>query len=363
MQIRSINYINFRNLKNNKLEFNSKFNLFLGKNGQGKTSILEAIYFSITGKSFRTKHIKEIIKYGNLNSGAMIEYTDKISSKSIGVKFDQKTRQYFFNKNKIKFDEFIGRINVISFIPDDIYLILGNPSLRRSFFDYEISQANEIYYRNLRDFDKILKVRNKFLKEGKFKDPLFDVYNEKFVDLSIKIIVKRYEYIKKMSVLLNLNYRKLFSSDSELKIVYKTFKDISLKDENYVKEEFLKELNSVKNHEKYRGVTMIGPQKDDFLFYLNNKDAKAYSSQGEKKSIIFSLKVAEIDMFIKEKGDYPIFLIDDISSYFDSIRKESIINYFKNRDIQIFLSSTDDLGIESMNFYINEGDVIEPTNS
>ena len=144
MQIRSINYINFRNLKNNKLEFNSKFNLFLGKNGQGKTSILEAIYFSITGKSFRTKHIKEIIKYGNLNSGAMIEYTDKINSKSIGVKFDQKTRQYFFNKNKIKFDEFIGRINVISFIPDDIYLILGNPSLRRSFFDYEISQANEI---------------------------------------------------------------------------------------------------------------------------------------------------------------------------------------------------------------------------
>jgi len=166
-----------------------------------------------------------------------------------------------------------------------------------------------------------------------------------------------------MSVLLNLNYRKLFSEKSELKLQYKTFKDIELKDETKVKEEFIKVLESLKGAEKYRGVSMMGPQKDDFTFFLNNKDAKAFSSQGEKKSIIFSLKVAEIDMFIKEKGEYPIFLIDDISSYFDSIRKESIINYFKNREVQLFLSSTDDLGIESKNFNIYEGDIIEPRNS
>ena len=145
MQIKSINYINFRNLKNNKLEFHPRFNLFMGKNGQGKTSILEAIYFSITGKSFRTKHIKELIKYDYQDAGAMINYEDRLGKKSIGIKFNGKTREYLYNKSKVKFDEFIGRVNVISFIPDDIYLILGNPSLRRTFFDYEIAQGNEIY--------------------------------------------------------------------------------------------------------------------------------------------------------------------------------------------------------------------------
>lgn len=363
MQIKSINYINFRNLKNTKLEFHPKLNLFMGKNGQGKTSILEAIYFSITGKSFRTKHIKELIKYNFLDSGSMINYEDRLGKKSIGIKFNGKIREYIYNKNKVKFDEFIGRVNIISFIPDDIYLILGNPSLRRSFFDYEISQGNEVYYKTLRDFDKVLKIRNKLLKERKTKDELYEVYNEKFIDLAVQIIVKRNEYIKKMSVLLNLNYRKLFSEKSELKLYYKSFKDIDLRDEKKVREELKLALDSVRSAEVYRGVSLIGPQKDDFIFYLNEKDAKAYSSQGEKKSIIFSLKVAEIDMLIKEKGEYPIFIIDDISSYFDSIRKESIINYFKNREVQLFLSSTDDLGIESKKFNIYEGDIIEPRNS
>lgn len=363
MQIKSINYINFRNLKNSKLEFHPRFNLFMGKNGQGKTSILEAMYFSITGKSFRTKHIKELIKYNYTDAGAMINYEDKLGKKNVGIKFNGKTREYLYNKNKVKFDEFIGRVNVISFIPDDIYLILGNPSLRRNFFDYEIAQGNSIYYKNLRDFNKILKIRNKILKEGNSKAPLFEVYNEKFIELGVQLMMKRYEYTKKLSVLLNLNYRKLFSEKSELKVVYKAFADEVFKSEEVLKEEFEKALKKMEAQEIYRRVSLLGPQKDDYIFYLDGKEAKAYTSQGEKKSIIFSLKVAEIDMLIKEKGEYPIFLIDDISSYFDSIRKESIINYFKGRDIQLFLSSTDNLGIESKNFNIYEGDVIEPRNS
>lgn len=357
MQIKSINFINFRNLKNNKLEFHPRFNLFVGKNAQGKTSLLEAIYFAITGKSFRTKHIKELINYNYLDSGSIISYEDKLGKKSLGIKFNGKIREYIYNKNKVKFDEFIGRVNVISFIPDDIYLILGNPSLRRAFFDYEIAQGNESYYKTLKDFNKILKIRNKLLKEHKYKDSLFEVYNEQFINLSVKILIKRIEYIKKLSILLNLNYRKLFHDKSELKIVYKTFSEASFKNENSLKEEFTKYLNSYEKQERFRGISLIGPQKDDYIFFLNEREAKSYTSQGEKKSIIFSLKVAEIDMFIKEKGEYPIFIIDDISSYFDSIRKESIINYFKNREVQIFLSSTDDLGIESKNFHIIEGDI------
>lgn len=359
MQVININYLNFRNLANSKLEFDSRYNLFLGKNGQGKTSVLEAIYFAVSGKSFRTKNNKEMINYNKSSTGSLINYKDKNSIKSIGVKLDNSKKEYKLNKKKVKYDEFLGRVNVISFIPDDINLILGSPSLRRSFFDYEISQGNEIYFNLLKDFDKVLKVRNRYLKEKKMKDPMYEIYTEKFIGLSIKISKKRQEYIKKLSILLNLNYRKLFDTNSELKLVYKGSVDNLGREESEIEKDFRKKLKEVETNEKYRGYSLLGPQKDDYMFYLNNQDSKSYSSQGEKKSIIFSLKVAEIDMIIKEKGENPIFIIDDISSYFDSIRKESIINYFKNREIQLFISSTEDLGIKSKNFYILKGEINE----
>lgn len=359
MQIRNITYINFRNLENSTLEFHPRFNLFLGKNGQGKTSLLEAIYFAVSGKSFRTKTNKEMVNYNKISTGSVVNYEDKRGKKAIGVKLNGNKKTYVFNKKNVKYDEFLGRVNVISFIPDDINLILGTPSVRRSFFDYEISQGNDIYYKLLKDFDKVLKVRNKFIKEKRIKDPMYIIYTEQFVDLSIKIAQRRHEYTKKLSVLLNLNYRKLFDADSELKLSYKGIVEDTGRSYDEIKREYELKIKEAEKKEIYRGYSLAGPQKDDYIFYLNGQEAKSYSSQGEKKSIIFSLKVAEIDMLIREKGEYPIFIIDDISSYFDSIRKSSIINYFKNREVQLFLSSTDDLGIESKNFQIFRGGVDE----
>jgi DNA replication and repair protein RecF len=121
----------------------------------------------------------------------------------------------------------------------------------------------------------------------------------------------------------------------------------------------LKHKKKLNFREKKLGYSLVGPQKDDFVFELNNNPAKSYSSQGEKKSIIFALKIAEIDMIIKDKGEAPVFLIDDISSYFDSLRKESIIKYFENRNVQVFLSSTESLNIKSKNFIVSDGDIIE----
>jgi DNA replication and repair protein recF len=109
--------------------------------------------------------------------------------------------------------------------------------------------------------------------------------------------------------------------------------------------------------EKFLGYSLLGPQKDDFIFELNGKNAKAYSSQGEKKSIIFSLKISEIDILIKEKNEYPIFIMDDIASYFDEVRKKSILNYFLNKKIQCFITSTEDLGIEGKKFIVERGKV------
>ena len=353
-----MNYINFRNLEDRNIQFSPRFNLFFGKNGQGKTSILEAIYFSATGKSFRTSKNIELIKYNKEKMGSYILYRDLISEKSLSVKIDKKHKEYKYNSKKTSFDEFYGKLNVITFIPEDIELIMGSPGFRRSFFDAEIAQSNFEYFKNLKDYNKLLKIRNKYLKEKNIKDEMFLIYENEFIKLAAKIILKRIEYVKNISIILNLNYRKLFDDKKELSLKYESFiedyKGITL---NLLEEAIRDRINNLKYQELRYGYSLVGPQRDDFKFLLNGKEAKSYSSQGEKKSIIFSLKLSEIDMIIREKRETPIFLIDDISSYFDSIRKESIVNYLKKRELQVFISSTSDLNIESKNFRIDKGEI------
>ncbi len=353
-----MNYINFRNLEDRNIQFSPRFNLFFGKNGQGKTSILEAIYFSATGKSFRTSKNIELIKYNKDKMGSYISYRDLISEKTLSVKIDRKQKEYKYNGKKTSFDEFYGKLNIITFIPEDIELIVGSPSFRRSFFDAEIAQSNYEYFKNLKDYNKILKIRNKYLKEKNIKNDIFPIYEDEFIKLAAKIILKRIEYVKNISIILNLNYRKLFDDKKELSLKYDSFigefKGMSLID---LEEKIKVIIKEFRYQELKYGYSIVGPQRDDFKFLLNEKEAKSYSSQGEKKSIIFSLKLSEIDMIIREKRETPIFLIDDISSYFDSIRKDNIINYLKRRELQVFISSTTDLNIESKNFKIDKGEI------
>ena len=360
MQILDMNMVNFRNLDDEHLEFDRRFNLFLGKNGQGKTSILEAIYFTVTGKSFRTNKNKEMIKYGCHKMGAFVNYEDRIALKSISVKVDEKKKIYSYNRKHIKYDEFLGKLNIISFIPEDIELIIGSPSVRRSFFDYEIAQADPEYYLYLKSVSKLLKFRNKYLKDRNSKDPMFEIYNLEFIKYASLVIKKRIEYVKNVSRLLSLNYRKLFDGEKELTLRYKSFLgDLNSPTLEEIEGKIKKSYEKVKDRELQYGYSLIGPQKDDFVFLLNNKEAKPYSSQGEKKSIVFALKISEIDMIIKGKKEIPIFIIDDISSYFDSIRKENILKYFKKREIQLFISSTSDLDLDAKRFYIDRGGIDE----
>ncbi|OQY43033.1 MAG: DNA replication and repair protein RecF [Fusobacteriia bacterium 4572_74] len=358
MQILDMNMINFRNLDDEHLEFDRRFNLFLGKNGQGKTSILEAVYFTVTGKSFRTSKNKEMIKYGHQKMGAFVNYEDRIARKSISVKVDEKKKIYSYNRKSIKYDEFLGKLNIISFIPEDIELIIGSPSVRRSFFDYEIAQADPEYYLYLKSVSKLLKFRNKYLKDRNTKNSMFEIYNLEFIKYASLVVKKRIDYVKNVSRLLSLNYRKLFDGEKELTLGYKSFLgELRSPTLEEIEGKIRKSCEEVRDRELRYGYSLVGPQRDDFIFLLENKEAKSYSSQGEKKSIVFALKISEIDMIIKEKKEIPVFIIDDISSYFDSIRKENILKYFQKREIQLFISSTSDLEIEAKRFHVHRGEI------
>lgn len=362
MEILEINYINFRNLIDGSVKFFPKLNLFFGKNGQGKTSLLEAVYFNATGKSFRTSKANEMMKYGVKRTGVYIVYRDNIGEKTLTVKFNDNKKEYYYNNKKVPYDEFYGKLNVVTYIPEDIVLITGSPSIRRTFFDGEIAQTNSEYFQDLKNYNKLLKIRNKYLKEERTKDTEYLVYEDEFIKYGAKVIEKRLEYVQKISIILNLNYRKLFDNKKELSLSYEchlgNIKKLSLKEiEKLLREKIKKNFSQ----EKRYGFSLCGPQKDDFLFILNGHEAKSTASQGEKKSIIFSLKLSEIDMVIREKKENPVLIIDDISSYFDSNRKESILNYLEKRSIQVLVSSTGDLGIDSNDFYVEGGEIVYDT--
>lgn len=362
MEILEINYINFRNLIDGSVKFFPKLNLFFGKNGQGKTSLLEAVYFNATGKSFRTSKANEMMKYGVKRTGVYIVYRDNRGEKTLTVKFNDNKKEYYYNNKKVPYDEFYGKLNVVTYIPEDIVLITGSPSIRRTFFDGEIAQTNSEYFQDLKNYNKLLKIRNKYLKEERTKDTEYLVYEDEFIKYGAKVIEKRLEYVQKISIILNLNYRKLFDNKKELSLSYEchlgNIKKLSLKEiEKLLREKIKKNFSQ----EKRYGFSLCGPQKDDFLFILNGHEAKSTASQGEKKSIIFSLKLSEIDMVIREKKENPVLIIDDISSYFDSNRKESILNYLEKRNIQVLVSSTGDLGIDSNDFYVEGGEIVYDT--
>ena len=278
---------------------------------------------------------------------------------TIAIDVNEDKRDFYVNRMKNSYIDYVGLLNIISFIPEDIELIVGNPGVRRNFFNYEISQAKKNYLKSIVDFEKILKIRNKLIKDKKTEDEIYKIYNEKFIEEGLNIILYRREFIRSLSILLNLNYRKLFDEKSELKLKYECFLgNIEKQSREELKEKFEIQCRKKFEREKYLGFSLLGPQKDDFVFELNGKNAKMYSSQGEKKSIIFSLKVSEIDMLVKEKNEYPIFIMDDVASYFDEIRKKSILNYFVNKKIQCFITSTEDLGIEGKKIIVDRGKVI-----
>ena len=189
---------------------------------------------------------------------------------------------------------------------------------------------------------------------------MFQIYQDEFIKYGAKLIKKRIEYVKNISIILNLNYRKLFDNKKELSLKYNSFLgDIKNIDINHLEELFRQKIKDEFFREIRYGYSNVGPQKDDFLFLLDEKEAKSFSSQGEKKSIIFSLKLSEIDMILKEKRENPVFLIDDVSSYFDSIRKENILDYLKKRDIQVIITSTEKMEIGAKIFFVKSGEIYE----
>lgn len=364
MFLKSLDLNNFRNVSKMFFTFDKKINIFIGNNAQGKTNILESIYFLAITKSHRTNNEYNLIKNNELYTkvqGVFVD--DRDNTNYLSILLNKKGKKVSVNNIVQKrVSNYLSRLSVIMFCPDDLEIIKGSPSVRRKFLNIELSQFRNDYVILLKEYNQILKQRNEYLKQknnAMFDETYFNIITEKLIEKNISIIKIRYKFIDKINEYLNLVFNNI-SNMGNLKIAYKSFISPNDLKRSDLKDFLVRRYKSLINNERLQKTTLLGCHKDDFSMSLNELDVTEFCSQGQQRLSILSLKLAEIEVFIKEKKIKPIILLDDIFSELDEEKKNNIIKYFKD-DVQIFITTTDikdineDLKRKSDIYTVNNG--------
>lgn len=360
MKIQNLNLKNFRNYNKLDISFNDKLNIIIGNNAQGKTNILEAIYYLSITKPISINNDKSIIMRDKEGTSISTVVVDKDSSNKLTVNVTSNGKKLLINSNEIKkHSDFIGKLKVILFTPDSLGIIKEGPGNRRRFLNIEISQLYVRYINILNEFNVILKQRNEYLKiirEGNYNKEYMNILNEKFISLSIDI----YKYRKKFIDLLNRYIGSIFkdiSSYEGLSLRYIT--NIDLSDMNNIEKVLMEKIDAGFNREVIYGSTLIGPHRDDFSFILEDNDLLLYGSQGQLKMAVLALKLAEIEVFKYICGENPVILLDDLFSELDINKRNKVINYL-NKDMQTIITTTDLSNVDEE--YINNSYIFEIEN-
>lgn len=337
MWINRIKINNFRNYKNLNIELNKKINIFYGENAQGKTNIIEAIYLSSIGKSFRTNKEKELIKFNEENCNVEINFEKSDRDGNISINIGNK-KSIFVNKIKIKkLSELLGNVYVVLFSPENINIIKSEPAKRRKFLNIMISQIKPIYAHTLNQYNKVLEQRNNYLKqikiEKKQKENL-EIWDEQLYKYGEKIYKIRKEFIEKI----NKKIKDIHYNITKEKIEIKYRSDA---EENYLEK-------IIKGREKdiIKGFTNIGIHRDDFEIFIDRKNVINYGSQGQQRTTVISLKLAEAEVIYEEKEERPIILLDDFMSELDETRIKGFIENIKNN--QVIITGTKKVQIEGI---------------
>ena len=367
MYIKKLKLHNFRNYKSLVLTLTKGINIIYGENAQGKTNLLESIYVLGLTKSHRSFIDNSLIN--NENNYLTIEgiiNNNKIDDK-LNIYIDNKNKILKYNNNNIKkVSDYLSIMNIIIFSPDDLEIIKGSPQIRRKYINLELSQLYSNYYVVLNEYNKILKIRNEYLKKINKKISVdknyINILTGYLIDKSIMIYKMRNKFINKI----NEHCNKIFKDITNLEgfsIKYQKSIEFDLNNSN-IKDYLLEEYNKKLDYDIKLCSTSLGPHKDDIEFYLQDKNLKFYGSQGQQRVAVLSLKLAEIEIFKKYKETTPILLLDDIFSELDDIKKNNLLKYI-SRDIQTIITTTDLNNLDnklikkSKLFNINNGNIIK----
>lgn len=346
MYIKALNLRNFRNYETLELDnISSSRVVLIGDNAQGKSNLLEAISFLAFGSSYRASKENEVIGWNGNEAGIYTELHTSTSTRELALilrKTAAKTIKVD-NVNVKRMSKFIGNVKMVLFSAEDLQLVKGAPSERRTFADKLLVQVESGYYHKLQVYNKIIQHRNqvlKSIKEGKKQD--LSIWNEQIVDVSVNIYELRYKLVKRISELVDYYHQKIANPEEKVTVKYmSSIKDLDFEnfDKDKLKVDILKFLEENQYKEIARGQSLYGPHRDDIEFYINDREAKLYASQGQQRTLVLSLKLSEIKYIKEMTGEIPLLLLDDVMAELDHKRQKHLLELV-GIDTQTFITTT-----------------------
>lgn len=345
MRLDHISLKGFRNYEEADIEFSDGVNIFLGSNAQGKTNMVEAIYFLALARSHRTAKDKELIGYDNdfaRVSGMVKNNRDTFPLEITVSNKGKKAKVNYLEQPKLS--QYIGHLNVIMFAPEDLDIVKGSPMIRRRFIDIELGQMSPIYLHHLLEYQKILKQRNQYLKlsndNKKFDKIYFYILTEQLANEAAHVIYERYKFTDLLETWAQPIQEEISQSKEALSVKYISAVDKELSGQKEtIYGELIRLYEKNIDKEKYRQTTTIGPHRDDLEFYINDRNVQTYGSQGQQRTTALSIKLAEIELMKQMTDEYPILLLDDVFSELDDSRQIHLLKAIQNK-VQTFLTTT-----------------------
>lgn len=350
MQLKKLKLTNFRNYDSCSLDFTGNKILLVGKNAQGKTNLLEAVYYLATLSSFRSGSDSELLKWGAENciiDADIVKHDTDIELKAIISPPKQKVLKVNGLK-KTSFASFLGNLIVVNFNVSDLLLLRGAPSDRRKWLDDAISQIYPAYKDRLNKYSRIRTQRNNLLKEYRNfpQEDLLGVMDEQLAVAGSNIIHLRQKYLREIQQIACKKHKSISFDQEDLKIVYVStvsgeFDTVNdqIQKPDAILEQFNTVIKEKRPEEIARGQTVIGPHRDDTAFMINNKNAVSFASQGQQRTVTLSLKLAEIDLIEAIIGESPVLLLDDVLAELDNDRQSFLLQSIKE-DTQTIITTT-----------------------
>ncbi len=352
MKINRLHFVNFRNYRECTLTIPSMINIFYGRNAQGKTNILEAIFYGAFGSSHRTSAEEDLLRLDTSAMAVGVEYTSFSGGHTVKLKkYRQQERwrkEIFLDGVRVRPKEHYGALNAVMFSPEDLQLVKGEPSQRRRFFDMQIAQTDLVYYDLLVKYNRVLQQRNKLLKD--LRDSGGDAgalrpWDEEFIKLAAQITVKRINALAKLRRIATAVYASITSNQEELGLRYELKANngslLYPAEVSFCTQDFYRRLLEERRRiDILRGSTGIGPHRDDLQLLLDGISLRSFGSQGQQRSGALALKLSQLEYVHREIGEYPVLLLDDVMSELDDSRRAQLLLFIDGR-VQTFITVND----------------------
>lgn len=361
MYFSELELFDFRNYHYLNIQFHDKVNIIIGENAQGKTNLLESLYLTSLGKSFRTMKDNDMIRFGAEMARIRASVRKKDRNMTVDIALVK-------NRKSIKIDgirqnrtsDLLENIHLVVFSPDDLRIVKDGPQRRRRFMDQELCQLKPVYYDTMMKYRKVLMQRNALLKEDHPDEMMLDIWDQEMAECGSALILYRKEFLNKLDPVSRRIHSDLTHGKESLRLSYEA--DICPSTgKKETKQIFLEFLKKNRRKDLARRNSTGGPQRDDIRMEVDGIDVRSFGSQGQQRSAALSMKLAELFLIIEETGEKPVLLLDDVLSELDPLRQKQLLTSFQ--DLQIFITATEitdkitEQLPEHFIFHVSEGEV------